>query len=186
MKEIRAVIVGLVVLVIVAAALAFWRRPAPEFARVKGFRVDFRETENGSTHRVSFSVPSSLVARVAKMTPIRSFGADFHGKWDEGEVSPREILDAAATSSPGKPGVIRHGDHTIEVTAEGTALNILVKDDWGKTVQLRVPRAIVESFSGDRDITPKEILQRIDELGPGEMVTVHDGDKEVTITAEPR
>ena len=80
----------------------------------------------------------------------------------------------------------RQGDHTIEVTAEGTALNILVKDDWGKTVQLRVPRAIVESLSGDRDITPKEILQRIDELGPGEMVTVHDGDKEVTITAEPR
>ncbi len=186
MKEIRAVIVGLVVLVIIAAALAFWRRPAPEFARVKGFRVDVRETENGSTHRVTFSVPSSLVARVAKMTPIRSFGADFHGKWDEGEVSPREILDAAAESSPGKPGVIRQGDHTIEVTAEGTALNILVKDDWGKTVQLRVPRAIVESFSGDRDITPKEILQRIDELGPGEMVTVHDGDKEVTITAEPR
>jgi hypothetical protein len=186
MKEIRAVIVGLVVLVIVAAALAFWRRPAPEFARVKGFKVDVRETENGSTHRVSFSVPSSLVARIAKMTPIRRFGADFHGKWDEGEVSPREILDAAAESSPGKPGVIKKDDKTIEVTADGSALMIVVKDDWGKSVQLRVPRAIVESFSGDREITPKEILEKIDELGPGDMVTVHDGEKEVTITAEPR
>ena len=186
MKEIRAVIVGLVVLVIVAAALAFWRRPAPEFARVKGFKVDVRETENGSTHRVSFSVPSSLVARIAKMTPIRRFGADFHGKWDDSEVSPREILDAAAESSPGKPGVIKKDDKTIEVTADGNALQIVVRDDWGKNVQLRVPRAIVESFSGDRDITPKEILEKIDELGPGDMVTVHDGDKEVTITAEPR
>lgn len=186
MKEIRAVIVGLVVLVIIAAALAFWRRPAPEFARVKGFRVDVRDTENGSTHRVSFSVPSSLVARIAKMTPIRSFGADFHGKWDEGEVSPREILDAASESAPGKPGVIKKNDHTIEVTADGTALDIVIRDDWGKNVRLRVPRAIVESFSGDRDITPKEILQKIDELGPGDVVKVHDGDKEVTITAEPR
>ena len=186
MKEIRAVVLGLVVLVIVAAALAFWRRPAPEFTRVKGFRVEVKETDKGSTHRVSFSVPSSLVARVAKMAPIRSFGADLHGKWDEGEVSPREILDAAAASAPGKPGVIRHDGHTIEVMAEGTALDIVVKDDWGKSVHLRVPRAIVESFSGDREITPKEILERIDELGPGDVVVVRDGDKEVTITAEPR
>jgi len=101
-------------------------------------------------------------------------------------VSPREILDAAAESSPGKPGVIKKDDKTIEVTADGSALQIVVKDDWGKSVQLRVPRAIVESFSGDREITPKEILEKIDELGPGEMVTVHDGEKEVTITAEPR
>jgi hypothetical protein len=186
MKEIRAVVLGLVVLVIVASALAFWRRPAPEFARVKGFRVNVKETANGSTHRVSFSVPSSLVARIAKMTPIRSFGAELHGKWDEGEVSPREILDAAAASAPGKPGVIRHDGHTIEVMAEGTALDIVVRDDWGKSVHLRVPRAIVESFSGDREITPKEILERIDELGPGDVVVVRDGDKEVTITAEPR
>ena len=32
MKEIRAVILGLVVVIIVALALAFWKRPAPEFA----------------------------------------------------------------------------------------------------------------------------------------------------------
>jgi hypothetical protein len=49
-----------------------------------------------------------------------------------------------------------------------------------------VPRAIVESFSGDRQISPKEILEKIDELGPGDVVIVRDGDKEVTITAEPR
>ena len=49
-----------------------------------------------------------------------------------------------------------------------------------------MPRAIVESLSGDREITPKELLQRIDELGPGDVVVVKDGDKEVTITAEPR
>ena len=185
MKELRAVVFGLVIVLLVAAALAFWRRPSPEFAHVKGFKVEVKEREGDSTHRVTFSVPSNLVARVAKLSPIRRFGSDMHTSW-EGDITPREILDAAAGSAPGKPGVIKKNNNTIEVLAEGTALNIDIKDDWGKSVHLRVPRAIVESFSGDREITPREILRKIDELGPGDVVVVRDRDKEVTITAEPR
>jgi len=185
MKEIRAVVFGLVIVILVAAALAFWRRPAPEFARVKGFKVEVKEREGDSTHRVTFSVPSSLVARVAKLSPIRRIGADIHADW-KGDVTPRDILNAAAESAPGRPGVIKKDNHTIEVMAAGSALEIAIRDDWGKSVHLRVPRAVVESFSGDREITPKEILERIDELGPGDVVVVRDGDKEVTITAEPR
>jgi hypothetical protein len=185
MKEIRAIVFGLVIVILVAAALAFFRRPAPEFARVKGFKVEVKEREGDSTHRVTFSVPSGLVARVAKLSPIRRFGGDIHTDWD-GDITPRDILNAAAESSPGHPGIIKKDNNSIEVFAEGTALDITIKDDWGKTVHLRVPRAIVESFSGDREITPKEILERIDELGPGDVVIVRDGEKEVTITAEPR
>jgi hypothetical protein len=185
MKEIRAIVFGLVVVILAAAALAFWRRPAPEFARVKGFKVEVKEREGDSTHRVTFSVPSSLVARVAKLSPIRRFGGDIHAEWD-GDVTPRDILNAAAESAPGRPGIIKKDNNSIEVMAEGTALDIQIRDDWGKSVHIRVPRAIVESFSGDREITPKEILERIDELGPGDVVVVRDGDKEVTITAEPR
>jgi hypothetical protein len=149
---------------------------------VKGFKVEVRERQGDSTHRVTFSVPSNLVARVAKFSPIRRFGGDIHTDWD-GDVTPRDLLNAAAESTPGKPGIIKKGNNTIEVMAQGTALAIDIKDDWGKSIHLRVPRAILESFSGDREITPKEILKRIDELGPGEMVVVRD---EVTITAEPR
>lgn len=185
MKEIRAVVFGLVIVILAAAALAFWRRPAPEFSRVKGFKVEVKEREGDSTHRVTFSVPSGLVSRVAKLSPIRRFGGEIHTDWD-GDVTPRDILNAASESAPGKPGIIKKGNNTIEVLAEGTALEITIRDDWGKSVALRVPRAIVESFSGNREITPKEILQRIDELGPGDVVVVKDGDKEVTITAEPR
>jgi hypothetical protein len=185
MNEIRAVILGLVVVILVALALAFWRRPAPEFAHVKGFKVEVREKEGDSTRRVTFSVPSNLVARVARFSPIRRFGADIHTDWG-GDVTPRDILNAAAESAPGKPGTIKKGNDTIEVMADGMALDINVRDDWGKSVHIRVPRAIVESFSGDRQISPKEILQKIDELGPGDVVVVKDGDKEVTITAEPR
>lgn len=185
MKELRAVVFGLVIVILVAAALAFWRRPAPEFAHVKGFKVEVREREGDTTRRVTFSVPSNLVARVAKLSPIRRFGSEIHGDWND-DVTPREILDAAAGSAPGKPGVIKRNGNTIEVLAQGTALDIDIKDEWGKNVHLRVPRAIVESFSGDREITPREILKKIDELGPGDVVVVRDRDKEVTITAEPR
>jgi hypothetical protein len=185
MKEIRAVVLGVVVLMLIAAALAFWKRPAPEFDRVKGFKVEVKEREGDKTHRVSFSVPSNLVARVAKLSPIRRFGADMHADW-EGDVSPRDILNAAAESAPGKPGVIRKDDNTIEVLAQGAVLDIVIRDDWGKSVHVRVPRAVVESFSGDREITPRQLLEHIDELGPGEVIVVRDGDKEVTITAEAR
>jgi len=35
MKEVRAVVLGLLVVVLAAIALAFWRRPAPEFKRIQ-------------------------------------------------------------------------------------------------------------------------------------------------------
>jgi hypothetical protein len=95
---------------------------------VKGFKVEVKEKEGDSTRRVTFSVPSNLVARVAKFSPIRSFGGDIHTDWD-GDVTPRDILDAAAESAPGKPGVIKKGNDTIEVMAEGTALEITIRDD---------------------------------------------------------
>src|SRR5512145_498532 len=104
MKEIRAVVFGLVIVILVAAALAFWR--------VKGFKVEVKEREGDSTHRVTFSVPSGLVSRVAKFSPIRRFGGEIHTDWD-GDVTPRDILNAASESAPGKPGIIKKGNNTI-------------------------------------------------------------------------
>src|SRR5207237_10604307 len=118
------------------------------------FKVMVKAGGAASTRRVTFSLPSSLVARVAKLSPIRRFGADLHGRWDSSDITPRQILDAAGQSAPGKPGVIKKEDHTIEVTAEGSALDIVVRDDWGKTVHVRMPRAIVDRLPGDREIPP--------------------------------
>jgi hypothetical protein len=186
MKETRAVILGLVVVMIVVAMLAYWKRPAPEFARVKSFKVEVQERENGSMHRVSFSIPSNLVARVAKLAPIERFGADINADWDDHDITPREILEAADRSEPGKPTVLEKNDKTVEVQGLGNIVEIRVHDSWGKNVQVRLPRAIIESVSGGRDISPKELLERIDELGPGDVIHVQDGDNRVTITAQPR
>jgi hypothetical protein len=186
-KEIRAVVLGLFVVLLVLLALAVWRRPAVEFSHVRAYRVEVREKDGGSTRHVSFTIPTNLVARIAKLVPINQIGRDLRADWGRGgDVTPKDILDAAAASAPDKPGLIKRGDYTVEVTPDGPALEIVIKDNWDKTVKVRLPRAIVESFGGGQRITTRDILRKLDELGPGDVVVVKDRDKEVTITAEAR
>jgi hypothetical protein len=186
MKELRAVVFGLLVLVLILVAIAVWRRPARELTHVRGFKIEIQKTEGRSRRHVSFHVPIALVARVASLVPISDFGGDFRSDWNNHDLTARDLLDAADRSSPGKPGEIQRDHAKIEVTAEGRALEIVCTDEWDKTVRVRVPRALVESLSAEKNITPREILRRLDELGPGDIVVIRDRDDEVTITAEPR
>jgi len=186
MKETRAIVLGLLVVVLVATGIAIWRRPSRELRNVKSYRVDVQKTEGESRRRLSFSVPVSLVARIASLAPIKDFGGDFHADWGDGDVSPRDILEAARQSQPGKPGILERDGNRIEVGSEGAALNILVKDDWGKEIRVRLPRALVETVSERRNLSFRDILRRLDELGPGDVVQIRDDDSEVTITAQPR
>jgi hypothetical protein len=186
MKEIRAVVLGLLVVVLVALAVAYWRRPTAEFQHIGGYRVEVREKEGDSTRVVRFTVPTRLLSGIARLSPIERFGGRFDTDWDGHDLTAREILEAADQSSPGKPGVIEKEDTRIEVTKEGSVLLISVQDDWDRTVRVKVPRSLVEAFSGDFDLSPREMLRHLDELGPGEVITVSDGDDEVIFTAEPR
>ena len=185
-KEVRAVVLGLFVVVLAALALSFWRRPAAEFERIKGFRVEVRAKDGDATRKLSFDIPSNLIARIAKLAPLERIGGDVRTEWGKGEVTPRQILDAAESSEPGKPGVIKKDGSTIEVEADGEVLEIDVKDDWDKHVHVRLPRILVEALTVDGRISTSEILRKLDELGPGDVVTIKDKDSEVTITAEPR
>lgn len=186
MREVRAVVLGLLVVVLVGIALAFWRRPAREYRRIKGYHVQIVKNDGGSRRQISFRVPMSLVAHAAAFAPLSDIGGDLKTDWGNGQVTAHDIMEAAAQSAPGRPGVITR-DHTrIEVAAEGRALDVLVKNDWDRTVRVRVPRALVESLSGEKRISARDILRRLDELGPGEVVVIRSRDDEVTITAEPR
>lgn len=185
-KEVRAIVLGLFVVVLAALALAFWRRPSPEFRRIKEFRVDVVERDGGSTRRASVRVPTRLVAGLAKLIPLSDLKKDLHTEWGSGDVTPRDILDAADQSKPGSPGVIKKGDATVEVLADGPSLEVDVKDSWDKHVHVRLPRVIVEGFADDASLSIAEILRRLDELEPGAFVEVKDGDSEITVTAVPR
>jgi hypothetical protein len=185
-REVRAVVLGLAVVVIVAIGLSVWRRPAAEFHRIRGFRVEVKKTEGGETRHFSVHVPVTLLAHISRLAHLDALGADLRSNWEKGDVTPKQILDAADERAPGKPGVIKTDDATIQVASEGSSLVIDVKDDWDKNVHIRVPRSLVEAFSGDHSITTREILRRLDELEPGDVVTIRDRDDEVTITAEPK
>jgi len=185
-KQVRAVVLGLFVVVLAALALSVWNRPAVEFRRIKNFRVEVKEKDGDSTRTVSFNIPTNLVARIAKLAPMREIGGDIRADWGRKDVSAREILDAADKSKPGSPGVIKKDEATIEVTADGPALDINIKDDWDKNLHVHLPRAIVESLSDDHRMSTSEILQRLDELDPGDIVVIKANGKEVTITAQPR
>ncbi|HWZ86032.1 MAG TPA: hypothetical protein VN032_07525 [Thermoanaerobaculia bacterium] len=185
-KEVRAVVLGLFVVVLAAIGLSFWQRPAAEFTRIKGFRVDMRAKDGDSTRKFSVDIPSNLIARIAKLAPVAAITDDARADWGKGDVTPRQILEAADESEPGKPGVIKKDDTTIEVQADGSVLEIDVKDDWDKHVHIRLPRILVEALSENGKISTSEILRKLDELGPGDVVTIKDKDSEVTITAEPR
>ena len=183
MKETRAIVLGLVVVVLVALAWARWDRPAREFHRIRGYRVEIEKREGDTRKHVSFSIPIVAVARLASLVPVHDFG----GRWDtDSDVTAKDILDAASESAPGKPGVIERHGNRIEVTADGAALDIHLQDDWGKKVQVRLPRAIVEGFTDNGRINLKDMLKKLDELGPGDVVKIEDGDNEVTITAQAR
>ena len=185
-REVRAVVLGLAVVVIVAIALSFWRRPAAEFHRIRGFRVEVKKTDGGETRHLSVHVPVTLLANLTRLAHLDSLGADLRTEWEKGDITPKQILQAADESQPGKPGVIKTQDTTIEVSSDGASLVIDVKDDWDKNVHIRVPRSLVEAFSEDHPISTREILRRLDELDPGDVVTIRDRNDEVTITAEPK
>jgi hypothetical protein len=186
MNQMRAIVAGLFVVLVAAMTIAWWRRPAPEFKNIRAYRVDVREKEGDTVKKVTFTIPSNLIARVAKLSPVDRIGGNIHADWDDDDVSARDLLEAASRSTPDSPGVIERHGKKLEVMAEGTALTIQVKDDWDKQVRIRLPRAIIESFADEGPISIRDMLKRLDELGPGDVVEIRDGDSEVIITAEAR
>jgi hypothetical protein len=186
MKEVRAVVIGLVVVVLVATAWGYWQRPQREFHKISGYRVEIQKNDGDRHKHLSFSIPIVTLARLASLVPVSDIGRNWDSDWGNGEVTGKDILEAASRSEPGKPGVIEKNGNRIEVTADGFALDIMVKDGWGKTVKVRLPRSLVEGFTDRRSISIHDVLKRLDELGPGDVVKVQDGDNEVTITAQAR
>jgi hypothetical protein len=186
-KEVRAIVLGLFVVVIFALGLAYWRGPARDFHRIRGFRVEVKKTEGDETRKFSVHVPVALIAQLTRLAHIDdAIDGDIRTAWDKHDVTPRQILDAADASTPEKPGIIQKDDQTIEVRSDGNAIQIDVKDEWDKRVHIRLPRSLVEVFSADHPMSARDLIRHLDELDPGEIVTIRDRDDEITITAEPR
>lgn len=187
-KEVRAVVFGLVVVILAALALSFWHGPAREFHRIKGFRVDVKKKDGDEVRRVSFNVPVALLAQLTRIAHLDDdFDRDIRRAWDDKDITPREILDAADESEKGKPAVIKRDDATIEVGTSGDNIVIDVKkDDSEENVHISLPRHLLEVFAEDHPFSTRDLMRRLDELNPGDPVTIRHGDDEVVITAQEK
>lgn len=194
MKETRAVVLGLVVVLLVALVWGFFRRPAPGMRRVRSFRVQIDDSRDGRRKHVSVRIPGFLVGKVSSLAS--------HA-WDEGNftdwdfdseqghvrITPRDVLDAADRSEPGKPVAVpirEGGDDRLEVSREDGTIHIVVYDHGRHDVEITTPRTLVAGLSQENPLSPRELLKRIDEMGPGELLTVRSDDATVRITAERR
>lgn len=192
MKETRAVVVGLVVVILVALVWGFFRRPAPGMRRVRSFRVEIDGTRDGRRRHVSVRIPGFLVGKVSSLASHAWDENDF-AEWDfngEGErirITPRDILDAADKSEPGKPVAVpirEGGEDRLEVSRDGEAVRIQVFDHGRHDVEITAPRALVAGLAQEKALSFRDLLQRIDELGPGELVTVRSEDATIKVSAE--
>ncbi len=187
-KEVRAVVFGLVVVVLAALALSYWRGPSRDFHRIKGFRVEVKKRDGDEIRRMAFNVPVALLAQLTRIAHFdESFDRDIRRAWDHSDITPRQILDAADESEKDKPGIIKKDDATIEVRAEGEQILIdIKKDDADENVHIGLPRHLLEVFAEDHPFSARDLMRRLDELNPGDPVTIRHGDDEVIITAEEK
>lgn len=189
MKELRAVVLGLVVLLGVVLVWGILRRPAAGMRRVHSFHVEITDLHDGRNERISLHIPGFFVGKAVAMAShawehsSHSDSIDFDGS----HVTPREILEAADRSHEGAPGIVDldDGRGRLEVTAHGEALELNVIESHGDhRVKVRVPRSILEELRESDHVSPRELLARIDSLGPGDLVLVQSEDGEVRVTAE--
>ena len=146
-KETRAIVLGLFVVVVFALCLSAWRGPAREFRNIKGFQVEVKKTEGDETRAFHFTVPVSLLAQLTRLAHIDdALDGDIRAAWDKGDITPRELLDAADESRPDKPSVIKNDDATIEVRQDGDAILVDVRDDWDRNVTSACPARSSRSF----------------------------------------
>jgi len=193
MKETRAVVTGLVIVVLIAFAWSFFRRPAAGMRRVRSFRVQIEGDRDGRRRHVSVRIPGFLVGKVSSLASgawdQASFSDwDFDGENGRTRVTPRDILEAADKSEPDKPGIIatHGGDDRMEVSKDGDNIRIVVFDRMRRDVEIHAPRALVASLAQEKPLSLRELLRRIDDLGPGELVTVTTEDATVKVTAEAK
>ena len=193
MKETRAVVTGVVIVVLVALIWGFFRRDTPRMRKVHSFRVQIDGDHDGRRQHVSLRIPGFLVAKVSSLASHAwedgSFTDwNFDGENGRTRVTPKDILDAAAKSQLGQPATIAlHGgaDH-LEVSRDGGSIRIVVFGGARRDVEIVAPQALVERLAQEEPLSLRELFHRIDDLGPGELVTVTSEDATVKVTAEGR
>ncbi len=194
MKELRAAVLGVVVVVLIAIVWGFVRRPMPGMTRVRSFRVEIDGHENGRDKHISVRLPGFLVGKVSQLVS-RTWEDDDWRDWSltvDGEdrrITASEILAAAEKSSPGHPTriALHGGEDSLDVVSDAGEVRVHVLREGGRRdAEIILPKALLAGLAQEKPITPREILHRIDTLGPGEIVSIRSEDGSVRVIAEGR
>jgi hypothetical protein len=191
MKETRAVVTGLVFVLVVALIWGFFRRSTPHMRKVHSFRVQIDGDRDGRHNHVSVRIPGFLVAKVSSLASHALEDSEFTDWNFDGEngrtrVTPKDILDAADKSEPDKPSIIslHGGDDRLEVSKESDRIRIVIFDRARRDVEIVAPRAFVERLAQEEPLSVRSLFRRIDDIGPGDLVTVTSEDATIKVTAE--
>ncbi len=156
-------------------------------AQVKSYRVEVQKTERRLEPPASPSTSRQprRPDRVARADPRASAGTST----PTGETG----RSARRTSSRPPPERARQarspraGRQAVEVTARKARAPHPGQGRLGQEVRVRAPpRSRRDVSASGATFRSGDILRRLDELGPGDVVEIRDSDEQVTITAEPR
>jgi hypothetical protein len=191
MKETRAVVTGLVIVLLVALVWGFFRRSTPRMRKVHSFRVQIDGDRDGRHNHVSVRIPGFLVAKVSSLASHALENSEFTDWNFDGEngrtrVTPKDILEAADKSEPDKPSIIslHGGDDRLEVSRDGANIRIVIFDRARRDVEIVAPRPFVERLAQEEPLSVRSLFRRIDDIGPGDLVTVTSEDATIKVTAE--
>jgi hypothetical protein len=191
MKETRAVVTGLVIVLLVALVWGFFRRETPRMRKVHSFRVQIDGNRDGRQNHVSVRIPGFLVAKVSSLASHALEDSEFtdwnfDGENGRARVTPKDILEAADKSEPDKPSIIslHGGDDRLEVSRDGGNIRIVIFDRARRDVEIVAPRVFVEHLAQEEPLSVRSLFRRIDDIGPGDLVTVTSEDATIKVTAE--
>ena len=157
-KEVRAVVLGLVVVVLAAIALAFWRGPAPEFRRIKGFRVEVVEKGRRRDPPDGLPRPRRPARRPRDAHPLdESFDGDLREAWGKGRRhAPRHSRRGRPEQARTSPGSSRRTTRPSRSAPRATSLEIDVKEELGQArAHPPAPATWSKCFAEDHRASPR-------------------------------
>ncbi len=167
-KDVRAVVLGLLVVVLVAMGFAMLARPGPGVHAAQGIPGRGEEDRRRRDAHLPLHGPGRPWSRGSRGSPgwITSSTATFGRPGTTATSRLARSWTPRTPATPEQPGVIEERRTRVEVRSKDGSLLIDVKDNWDQQGAHRGPPPLVEVFVDDEPLTTREMLQRLDELGP--------------------
>jgi hypothetical protein len=151
--------------------------------------VNVHVTENSSGTNVEVHLPLNLVLTVLRNVNVENFhGGQVDLDLDDVDVDFTEIMKAIKDAPDGKFVTVTSDEADVNVRKEGGTIyvNVNQKEDEMAQVEVTVPTEIVAAltFGENNTLDIAALLQSVDRLPNGNLVTVTSSDANVRVWIE--